>query len=182
MIINLSPFPTLQTEKLILRKLSLDDTKEIFSLRSDDEVNKYLDRPKANDADDVIAFINKVSIGIAKDKWIYWAICFKDNPKLIGTICLWNINEEENKAEVGYELLPESQGRGIVTEAFSSIVDYGFNILEVSKIEAYTHKENIASTKLLEKFGFVRDPHEESKIDFAVDNPNTVVYSLYKIM
>lgn len=180
MNLTFSPFPTLQTERLILRKLSIDDAEEIFFLRSNDAVNKYLDRPKANDIDDAIAFINKVNIGVANDNWMYWAICFKDNPKLIGTICLWNFNEEENKAEVGYEIIPEYQQKGIAKEALSKIIEFGFDGLQLSKIEAYTHKENLSSKKLLEKFGFVRDPHEESKIDFTIENPNTVVYTLLK--
>jgi ribosomal-protein-alanine N-acetyltransferase len=179
MIRNFSPFPTLQTARLILRKLSLDDAEEIFFLRSDEEVNRYLDRKKANDLDDALAFINRVNIGIANDKWMYWAVCFKDNPKLIGTLCLWNLNEDENKAEVGYELVPESQGKGIAKEALSIVVEFGIETLKLDKIEAYTHKENLASIKLLEKLNFVRDPHEEAKIDYSVENPNTAVYSLW---
>jgi len=177
---NFSPFPILETERLFLRKLSLDDAEEIFALRSSDEVNKYIDRPKANDIDEAIAFINKVNIGVANDNWLYWVICFKDNPMLIGTICLWNLNEEESKAEVGYELIPEYQGKGIAKEALLKIIEFGFDNVQLNKIEAYTHKENLSSTKLLEKFNFVRDLHEESKIDFTVENPNTVVYSLFK--
>ncbi len=118
---NFSPFPALQTERLLLRKLSLDDAEEIFVLRSNDEVNKFIDRAKAKDADEAIAFINKVNIGIANNKWIYWSICYKENPKLIGTICLWNINEELSKAEVGYELLPEYQKKGIAKESLSAV-------------------------------------------------------------
>jgi len=177
---NFSPFPILETERLFLRKLSLDDAEEIFTLRSNDEVNKYIDRPKANDIDEAIAFINKVNIGVANDNWLYWVICFKDNPMLIGTICLWNLNEVENKAEVGYELIPKYQGKGIAQEVLSKIIEFGFDVVQLNKIEAYTHKENLSSTKLLEKFNFVRDTHEESKIDFTVENPNIVVYSLYK--
>jgi ribosomal-protein-alanine N-acetyltransferase len=60
------------------------------------------------------------------------------------------------------------------------VIDYGFNIMSLNKIEAYTHKENLASIKLLEKFKFVRDVQEESKIDFTIENPNTIVYSLWK--
>ncbi|MFZ1517176.1 MAG: GNAT family N-acetyltransferase [Ignavibacteriaceae bacterium] len=177
---NFSPFPILETERLFLRKLSLDDAEEIFALRSNDEVNKYIDRPKAGDIDEAIAFINKVNIGVANDNWLYWVICFKDNPMLIGTICLWNLNEVENKAEVGYELIPEYQGKGIAKEALSKIIEFAFDLVQLNKIEAYTHKENLASTRLLEKFNFVRDTLEESKIDFTVENPNIVVYSLYK--
>ena len=181
MIRNFSPFPTLQTERLILRKLSLDDAEEIFFLRSDEEVNRYLDRKKANDLDDALAFINRVNIGIANDKWMYWAVCFKDNPKLIGTLCLWNLNEDENKAEVGYELVPESQGKGIAKEALSIVVEFGFETLKLDKIEAYTHKENLASIKLLGKLNFVRDLDEERKIEYSVENPKTTVYSLRKM-
>lgn len=180
MNIRFSPFPKLQTERLILRKLSLDDAEEIFFLRSDGEVNRYLDRARAVDLDDAIAFTNKVNIGIANNKWIYWAVCFKDNPKLIGTVCLWNLNEEENKAEVGYELIPEYQRKGIAGEALSAVIEFGFSKLELGKIEAYTHKENLASIKLLEKLNFVRDFDEETKIDFTIENPKTAVYSLLK--
>jgi ribosomal-protein-alanine N-acetyltransferase len=126
-------------------------------------------------------FINKVNIGIANDNWIYWAICFKDNPKLISTTCLWNLNTDENKAEVGYELAPEHQGKGIAKEALTKIIKFGFDMMQLAKIEVYTHKENSASKKLLEKFGFVRDVYEESKIDFPVENPNTLVYSLWRL-
>lgn len=180
MIKDFSPFPIFQTERIILRKLSLDDVEEILFLRSDEAVNKYLDRPKAHDIDEAIAFINKVNVGVANDNWLYWAICFIDNPKLIGTICIWNLNDLENKAEVGYELHPDFHGKGIASEALSKIIEFGFDVVQLNKIEAYTHKENMASMKLLEKFGFIRDPNEESKIDFTIENINTVVYSLNK--
>jgi ribosomal-protein-alanine N-acetyltransferase len=122
-----------------------------------------------------------VNIGIANDKWMYWAVCFKDNPKLIGTVCLWNLNEEENKAEVGYELMPEYQRKGIAQESLYAVIGFGFNKLELGKIEAYTHKENLASIKLLENLSFVRDHNEETKIDFTIENPKTTVYSLWKM-
>lgn len=180
MNIHFSPFPILQTERLILRKLSLDDSEEIFFLRSNDEVNKYLDRTRAVDLDDALGFINKVNIGIANDKWMYWAVCFKDNPKLIGTVCLWNLNKKENKAEVGYELMPEYQRKGIAQESLYAVIGFGFSKLELGKIEAYTNKENLASIKLLKKLSFVRDHNEETKIDFSIENQKTTVYSLLK--
>jgi ribosomal-protein-alanine N-acetyltransferase len=177
---NFCPFPILQTERLSLRKLSLDDAEEIFLLRSDENINKYIDRPRAISIEDAYNFINKTNLSIDNNELVDWAITFKENSGLIGSICLWNISKEENKAEVGYELLPDFQGKGIAQEAMLVVLDYGFNIMLLNKIEAYTHKENSASQKLLEKFGFVRDIQEESKIDFPVENPNTLVYSLFK--
>jgi ribosomal-protein-alanine N-acetyltransferase len=180
MNINFTPFPVLQTERLSLRKLSLDDANEIFFLRSDEKVNKYMERTRAASLEDAHNFINKTNHEIENNQCVDWAIAFKDDRGLIGSICFWNISIEENKAEVGYELLPDFQGKGIAQEALSAVIKFGFEVMELQNIEAYTHKENAASIKLLEKFKFIRDLHEESKIDFTVDNPNTVVYSLNK--
>ena len=177
---NFSSFPILQTERLSLRKLSPDDAEEIFFLRTDENINKYIDRPRAKTIDDAYNFINKTNQSIDNNELVDWAITFKNDSRLIGSICLWNISREENKAEVGYELLPDFQGKGIAQEAMLVVLDYGFNIMLLNKIEAYTRKENLASTKLLEKFNFIRDLNEEAKIDRTVD-PNNAVYSLYKI-
>jgi ribosomal-protein-alanine N-acetyltransferase len=179
MNISFTPFPVLNTERLFLRKLSIDDANEIYFLRSDERVNKYIDRPRATSLEEAHNFINKTNHAIENNECIDWAITFKDNSRLIGSICLWNISIEENNAEVGYELLPDFQGKGIAEEAMVAVLDYGFNIMSLNKIEAYTHKENSSSTKLLEKFKFKRDLHTESKIDRAVD-PNNIVYALSK--
>ena len=177
---NFSLFPVLKTERLVLRKLSLDDAEEIFFLRSDAKVNKYLDRPRATSIEDAHNFINKTNRAIENNECIDWAITFKDDSRLIGSICLWNLNEEENKAEVGYELLPDFLGQGIAQEALLAVINFGFDVMKLKTIEAYTHKENLKSTKLLEKFNFKRDLAAESKIDFTVENPNTIVFSLWK--
>ena len=180
MNIKFTPFPALQTERLSLRKLSLDDANEIFFLRSDERVNKFMERLRAASLEDVHNFINKTNHEIENNECVDWAITFKDDSGLIGSICFWNISIEENKAEVGYELLPDFQRKGIAQEALSAVINYGFDVVKLQTIEAYTHKENVASIKLIEKFGFTRDLKEEYKIDRTVD-PNNVVYSLYKI-
>lgn len=177
---NFDPFPILTTERLSLRKLSVDDVDEIFFLRSDEKVNKYLDRPRATSIEDAHNFINKTNHAIENNECIDWAISFNDDSRLIGSICLWNFAIEENKAEVGYELLPDFQGQGIAQEALLAVITFGFEVMKLKTIEAYTHKENLQSTKLLEKYNFKRDLAAESKIDFTVDNPNTVVFSLCK--
>ena len=177
---NFNPFPILTTERLSLRKLSVDDANEIYFLRSDKHINKYLDRPKATSIEDANNFISKINHAIENNESVYWAISFKDDSRLIGSICLWNFAIEENKAEVGYELLPDFQRKGITQEALLAVINFGFEVMKLKTIEAYTHKENLQSTKLLEKFNFKRDLVAESKIDFTVDNPNTVVFSLWK--
>jgi len=180
MLPGISSFPQLLTGRLLLRKLEITDAEQIFSLRSNDVVNKYLDRPKANTVEDAKAFIQKISFGNSNNHWIYWAICFHNQPQLMGTICLWNFSEQENKSEIGYELLPEFHNKGIMQEAFSAVVKFAFDVLKLNRIEAWTVLQNESSIKILKRNYFERDNELEDKIDRVNDGPDTIIFSLSK--
>jgi len=125
-----------------------------FSLRNNEVVNQYLGRPKATSTAGAIAFIDKITNGIANNESMYWVICFKDDLQLIGTICTWNIDIEKDTAEIGYELLPSFHGKGIMQEALTAVIDFGFNSMQLKSITAHTVPGNIASSKLLERNNF----------------------------
>jgi ribosomal-protein-alanine N-acetyltransferase len=160
---NFTPFPILTTERLTLRQLVITDEQEIFTLRSDSEINKYLDRQISKTIDDARNFINKVNENINKNDSLYWAITFSDKNILVGTICLFGFSDENDKCEIGYELLTNFQGQGIMKEAAEKVIDYAFNTIKVQKIEAFFHRDNQASIKLLEKLSF-RNSNETDKI------------------
>lgn len=149
-----TPFPVLTTERLTLRQLVIADEQEIFALRADGEINKYLDRPVSDTIDDARNFINKVNENINKNDSLYWAITLSDKNILVGTICLFGFPEENNKCEIGYELLTNFQGQGIMKEAVQKVTDYAFNTVQVQKIEAFIHRDNQNSIRLLEKLSF----------------------------
>jgi RimJ/RimL family protein N-acetyltransferase len=151
---NFTPFPVLKTERLTLRQLRSSDDKEIFALRSDDNVNKYLDRKRSKSIDDAKNFIQTINENIQRNNSIYWAITLNGTDKLIGTICLFNFSKDNLKAEIGYELLPDFQGKGIMQEATSKVIDFGIQHIGLNSIEAYTHSENQSSTTLLHKLNF----------------------------
>ncbi len=159
---NFKPFPVLKTERLTLRQLLSSDAYEIFALRSDPNVNKYLDREPAKSIDDAKTFIQIINENIQRNDSIYWAITLSDNDKLIGTICLFDFSDDNITAEIGYELLPGYQGLGIMQEATSKVIDFGIQHIGLNSIKAYTHSENQRSTRLLEKFNFKKenDPAE----------------------
>ena len=90
-----TPFPILTTERLTLRQLVINDEQEIFALRSDSEINKYLDRKIATTIDDARNFINNVNENINKNDSGYWAITFSDKNILVGTICLFNFSNDK---------------------------------------------------------------------------------------
>lgn len=158
--IHFSPFPILKTARLTLRQPVIADAPEIFTLRSDQQINKYLDRKPADSIDDARDFIQRVNENSEKNESVYWAISFTDKNKLLGTICLFCFSDEEEKCEIGYELLTEYQGQGIMKEALEKVIDYALNTIGVKSIEAFFHSDNQASKNLLEKTSFkqVNDP------------------------
>ena len=166
------PFPILATERLILRQLVINDDQEIFILRSDREINKYLDRQVSNTIDDARDFINKINENVNKNDSLYWAITLGDRNILVGTICLFSFSDEDGKCEIGYELLTNFQGQGIMKEAAAKVVDYAFNTIKVQKIEAIFLRDNQRSINLLEKLLF-RNSNESDKA-----NPELICYHL----
>jgi ribosomal-protein-alanine N-acetyltransferase len=152
---NFIPFPTLVTERLILRQITNEDLNEFFILKSDERLLKYYDA-KAKTYQEALQFLQKNNDGIARNEWIVWGITLKRENKLIGSICFWNISEELSKAEIGYELMHEWQGKGIMQEAIKAVTEYGFNDMKLQLIEAFTNPNHTKSIKLLEKNNFVR--------------------------
>jgi [ribosomal protein S5]-alanine N-acetyltransferase len=148
------PFPILTTEKLTLRQLSIDDQQSVFTLRSDTEINKYLDREPSKTIEDAIIFINKVTENIKINNSLYWAITLTKDNTFVGTICLFGFSDENAKCEIGYELLTTFQRQGVMLEAAEKVIDYAFNTIGVQIIEAFFHKDNQPSIKLLEKLSF----------------------------
>lgn len=87
---NSASFPIFTTKRLTLRQLSIDDKQAIFDLRSNPEINKYLDREPSKTFDDAINFINMVNDNIEKRDSYYWAITLLNTKQLIGSVCLFN--------------------------------------------------------------------------------------------
>lgn len=178
--LNFSPFPSLETERLKLRKITIEDAEEIYFLQSDDRVNKFLDRPKANSVEDAGNFINQIRSRGSNNELLYWAISQKKDSKLIGTVVFWNISKEENTAEIAFELHPDFQGKGLMREAVETVVAFGFNNLGLEAIEAYPEANNEKSIVLLDRTNFKRDSALKDALEHKNDKLNTVCYLLSK--
>ena len=173
-----SPFPILSTSRLTLRQLSKEDAPALSALRSNEHVNRYIDRKKQTTLAQANAFIHNINLGIRACKWLYWAICLKEKPTLIGTICLWNFSANNTIAEVGYELDPRYQGRGIMSEALACVISHSFRTLKLQALEAFTHKDNCSSLQLLLKHHFQlesnrKDDENENNSIFILMSSNT---------
>jgi len=170
-----NPFPTISTERLILRETARNDLESILFLRSDPEVNKFIKRDTPVNLHDAEVFLNKIIKGMENEVNVNWAITLREEPSMIGSICLWNFSADRKTAEIGYDLHTAFQNRGIMSEAMGAVVNYGFKQLNLDEIVAYTHCENISSRHLLTKCGFILMPELRDE-----DNQDNRIFSLKK--
>jgi [ribosomal protein S5]-alanine N-acetyltransferase len=171
--LDFNSFPELLTDKFRLRQLRSEDEQEIFLLRSDERVMRYLDRLKAESIDDAREFINKINSAINNNECIYWAISQKHESRLIGTICFWNITDTPFTADLGFELLPDYQGKGIIQEVIPAVLDYGFKGLKFEKIIGEVSPGNIKSIKVLERFSFKLETKQRDILRYSLTDTSS---------
>ncbi|GAA3768849.1 GNAT family N-acetyltransferase [Flavobacterium ginsengiterrae] len=175
---NFTPFPVIETERLLLRRITNDDVNEVFELRSNPETMKYIPRPLVKNNEDALAHIAMIDEKIETNVGINWAITLKDNPKLLGIIGYYRMQPENYRAEIGYMLSPDFHGKGIIPEAVNVLLKYGFEDLKLHSIEAVIDPENYASEKVLQKCGFVKEAHLKESEFWEGKFLDKVIYSL----
>lgn len=176
--VNFSPFPVLTTDRLVLRKTVMTDAEEIFFLRSDQEVLKYIDRAPAVSLDEAYAFIQLITDNIDNNVGISWAITQKGDDKLIGSIAIWRLDKENYRGEIGYVLHPAWQGKGIMQESIKAVTDYGFREMKLHSIEANINPGNMSSQRVLERTGFVREAYFRENYYYQGQFIDSAIYSL----
>lgn len=168
--------PPLATSRLMLKAISVTDQKAIYDLHRDEEVLRYINRQAPANEQVALDFIEKIVGGVELQRWYYWGLYKKDRPAdLIGTICLWQFNEDRSCAEIGFDLLPSEQRQGLMQEAVSTVITFAQEQLRLKKVEAMVRAENQASIRLLERngFRFRRELAEDEK--FSGEAPYSIL-------
>lgn len=147
-------FPILETKNLLLRRMGYRDIDDLFQMRKDPRMNEYTDSKTDESKEETKTYIDKMNKGIDENKWVIWAIEYKQLKKVIGTISIWNIDKEQGNGELGYGIIPDYQGKGLMKEALLTVADYGFKIMKLKALEAYTEEKNIKSIMLLKSCNF----------------------------
>lgn len=179
--LNFTPFPELKTERLLLRRLEKKDANELFFLRSNKDVLRYLGKEPAASVKEVEEFIERINKAADQNESILWGIALLSEPTvIIGTICLWNFKKENYRAEIGFLLHPGHWRKGIMKEAIIRVIDYGFNVLKLHSIEAVLSADNIASSAILESTGFIKEGHLKENFYFKGEFSDTLIYSKLK--
>ena len=176
--LNFEPFPIIETEDFVLRRLQFSDVVAILKVRSNPEIMKYIPRPLLKDKDEALEHIKTISTVLENKEGINWAISKKTESDMIGIIGFYRIQEANRRAEIGYMLLPEHHGKGILTRIVKEVINYGFKEMQLHSISAVIDPENCASARVLEKNNFIKEGHLRDNVLFEGRYFDSVLYSL----
>jgi [ribosomal protein S5]-alanine N-acetyltransferase len=147
-------FPRLSTERMVLREITEDDVEAVYQIRSDYEVTKYNTGHPLTSYLEAKVLINNIASDYEQQASIRWGLALKVSDALVG-MCGFNYWDRINKrASVGYDLARTYWGRGLMPEALHRILQFGFEEMELNRIEADCTSLNKASERVLEKVGF----------------------------
>lgn len=149
--------PVIETERLILRPLTIEDAEALLAIFSDPEVMKYWNTAPWSSIEDALKFIKESNEAMLCQESLTLGIHLKPTGDLIGKCMLFSYVKESKRAEIGFGLSRLYWGNGYVSEAGRALIEYGFNTLGLRRIEAEIDPENQSSAKVLEKLGFSRE-------------------------
>ncbi|UJH90475.1 GNAT family N-acetyltransferase [Antarcticibacterium sp. 1MA-6-2] len=168
-------FPEIKTERLLLRQFQQDDLENVFYGLSHPEVIRYygVNYKSLEETQKQIKWFRELDV---TGTGIWWAITSLEEKQFLGGIGINSLNEDHQKAEIGYWLLPDFWGKGIIAEAGRELIQYAFKNLNLHRIEAYVEDGNQNSEKLLEKLDF---NYEGTMGDCEIKNGNFISVKIY---
>lgn len=148
---------TLETNRLLLKALTPADIKYIFENNSKPQIKNILGHRTEEDyLKEEYKHLNGYSS--YKSRFITFLLTDKASNQIIGRCSIHNWYAEHNRAEVGYHMQDESYKRkGLMTEALGAVIQYGFNKLNLQRLEAVVGAQNIPSLRLMEKYNFIKE-------------------------
>lgn len=149
--------PTLETSRLLIRCLRMDDAADMLDILSDEETVRYWSRPIMTELQQAEAYTRENLRWMDDGHCLYWGIEEKASGKMIGTCTLFKLDSSNRRSEIGYLLNRRYWHQGFMSEALQSVIAYAFTELKLHRLEADTDPENAASIRVLERFGFERE-------------------------
>ncbi|MDA2067766.1 GNAT family N-acetyltransferase [Bacillus cereus] len=146
---NTYEIPKLETKRLLLKKLDFHDLDDLFEVYSDLQTTTYVPREVHKNKDETRIFLENTIETAKKGKSFIWSIIFKDDQKVIGTCGIWKLSH--NSATLGAVINPLYWGKGVIVEALEELIKFGFQELDLNRIEGRCDVRNIASERVMQK-------------------------------
>ena len=170
--------PEFESERLLFRKILLSDANDLFLIRSNDDVMKFMDVIRFESIADAEKMIQSVEESYKNETGINWDIVEKRSNNFIGYFGFWRMIPEHCRAEIGYALKREYWGKGYMYETINRMVKFGFENMKLHSIEANVNPENEKSKKVLEKIGFKKEAYFRENYLFNNKFLDSIIYSL----
>ena len=149
----LAELPTLETERLLLRKITPADEADVFAYASDPEVPKFMSWAPHQSFEDSRAYLATVFKRYEKHNPGPWGIVHKGAAKLIGTCAYHDWQRNDRRAEIGYVLSRSYWGQGYMAEAVRALIAFGFGEMGLNRIQAMCDVPNTGSARVMDKVG-----------------------------
>jgi ribosomal-protein-alanine N-acetyltransferase len=170
---------SLETERLVLRTMTLNDIDFIYDLFSKPETNRYSVYEDIKSREEAIDLYDKF-MKPGSPTHFRLGVELKETQELVGTLGFYAYNKEHKRAEMGFDLLKSHWGKGIMTEAVRALIRYGFEEMELNRIEATVDPENIRSIRLLERMGFMKEGRLRKRHFYKVRYHDELVFGILK--
>jgi ribosomal-protein-alanine N-acetyltransferase len=177
---SIPPVPTLTGGRVRLRPLRKTDADDFFALHSDARVMRYWSHPPWTHRDQAIERIDQLERDHATAEFYTWAATSDGEDRLIGTVSLFALNRMQQRAEIGYALSSALWGRGHATEMVRTAIAFAFDSIGLSRLEADIDPRNVASCRLVERVGFVREGLLRERWRVAGEVTDSVMYGLLR--
>jgi RimJ/RimL family protein N-acetyltransferase len=174
-------FERIESERLFLRRFRDSDLTTFLVYRNDPEVARYQswDSFDEREARAFIREMASVHLGVPGE-WFQFAIESKEAGELVGDCALQVDGQEPYRAEFGFTLAREHQGKGFASEAVSRLLDYAFESLQLHRIFAIADCRNKPSWTLLERVGLRREGHFLENVWFKGEWSDEYLYAVLK--
>jgi RimJ/RimL family protein N-acetyltransferase len=149
--------PRIVTERLVLRALDGRDRTALFSIFSDPGAMRYWSSSPFTDIAQAQRIIDEARALFEQRTALRWGIALRDDQRIVGTCVLFDWNEQNLRAELGYILGRDHWRRGFMREALAALIEYAFRTAGLHRLEADIDPRNAASIRSLEHFGFARE-------------------------
>jgi ribosomal-protein-alanine N-acetyltransferase len=146
--------PTLLTKRLRLRQFEPRDVPGLHACFGDPVAMRYWNFPPCRSEDESERWVTILAKNTSPYSFLAWAVADKRSDQCIGMINYHHREAHNRRLEIGYILAPAKQGRGLMTEAVTALLDYCFEKLQVHRVQALIHPDNTASIRLAERVGF----------------------------
>lgn len=173
-------FPILNTNRLVLREIALGDTNAIYEIYSDPKVAEYDSFAPVRTIGEARNIIHNYRRDFKEKKQIRWGIVRKADNSMIGTCVFMNFDHTSRRCEIGCGLVSREWNKGFMAEALEPLVDYGFDVLGLNRIEAYIISGNSASVRLFRKLGFSYEGMVREREYFKGRFHNEIIMSMLR--